>query len=208
MASSSCSGHPGPARGRRRRSWPSVSACPTSRPATCSGPRSATASPVGLEARRYMERGQLVPDDITIQMLLERLSRARRRAGRHPRRLPAQPRPGRGARRGARQGRGSPVDRALSIDVPSRRAGPAPVGPLGLPRQRPRLPRAAPIRRAAPGVCDLRRIAAHPARRRPGRDRPGPTGRDAAEPARRASTTTEPRACCAGDRRRPADRAR
>ena len=30
-------------------------------------------SPVGLEARRYMERGQLVPDDITIQMLLDRL---------------------------------------------------------------------------------------------------------------------------------------
>lgn len=30
-------------------------------------------SPVGLEARRFMERGQLVPDDITIQMLLDRL---------------------------------------------------------------------------------------------------------------------------------------
>lgn len=31
-------------------------------------------SPVGLEARRYMERGQLVPDDITIRMLLARLA--------------------------------------------------------------------------------------------------------------------------------------
>ena len=30
-------------------------------------------SPIGLEARRYMERGQLVPDDITIRMLLDRL---------------------------------------------------------------------------------------------------------------------------------------
>lgn len=30
-------------------------------------------SPIGLEARRYMERGQLVPDDITIKMLLGRL---------------------------------------------------------------------------------------------------------------------------------------
>jgi adenylate kinase len=29
--------------------------------------------PVGLEARRYMERGQLVPDDITIALLLDRL---------------------------------------------------------------------------------------------------------------------------------------
>jgi adenylate kinase len=32
-------------------------------------------SPVGLEARRFMERGQLVPDDITIRMLLDRLGR-------------------------------------------------------------------------------------------------------------------------------------
>lgn len=30
-------------------------------------------SPVGIEARRYMERGQLVPDDITVRMLLDRL---------------------------------------------------------------------------------------------------------------------------------------
>lgn len=30
-------------------------------------------SGVGLEARTYMERGQLVPDDITIRMLLDRL---------------------------------------------------------------------------------------------------------------------------------------
>ncbi|MEX1171124.1 MAG: adenylate kinase [Chloroflexota bacterium] len=33
-------------------------------------------SPVGLQARRYMERGQLVPDDITIAMLLHRLEAA------------------------------------------------------------------------------------------------------------------------------------
>lgn len=31
-------------------------------------------SAVGLEARRYMERGQLVPDEITVQMLLGRLA--------------------------------------------------------------------------------------------------------------------------------------
>jgi adenylate kinase len=33
-------------------------------------------SAVGLEARRFMERGQLVPDDITIAMLLERLGQS------------------------------------------------------------------------------------------------------------------------------------
>jgi adenylate kinase len=32
-------------------------------------------SAIGLEARRYMERGQLVPDEITIHMVLERLER-------------------------------------------------------------------------------------------------------------------------------------
>ena len=31
-------------------------------------------SAMGLEARRYMERGQLVPDEITVQMLLDRLA--------------------------------------------------------------------------------------------------------------------------------------
>ena len=33
------------------------------------------ATPIGLEARRFMERGQLVPDDITIRMLLDRLAK-------------------------------------------------------------------------------------------------------------------------------------
>ena len=33
-------------------------------------------SAVGIEARRYMERGQLVPDSITVKMLLDRLSQA------------------------------------------------------------------------------------------------------------------------------------
>lgn len=38
-------------------------------------------SPMGLEARRFMERGQLVPDDITIRMLLDRLARPDAEAG-------------------------------------------------------------------------------------------------------------------------------
>ncbi len=62
-------------------------------------------SPIGLEARRYMERGQLVPDDITIRMLLDRLAQPRRQGRRAPRWLPAQPHPGRDARRGPRRAR-------------------------------------------------------------------------------------------------------
>jgi adenylate kinase len=32
-------------------------------------------TPLGLEARRYMDAGQLVPDDTTVRLLLERLGR-------------------------------------------------------------------------------------------------------------------------------------
>ncbi|HEY4754121.1 MAG TPA: nucleoside monophosphate kinase, partial [Candidatus Limnocylindrales bacterium] len=38
-------------------------------------------TPLGLEARRYMDAGQLVPDEITIRLLLERLARPDAAAG-------------------------------------------------------------------------------------------------------------------------------
>jgi adenylate kinase len=75
-------------------------------------------SPVGLEARRYMERGQLVPDDITIKMLLERIERRDAAGGvildGFPRnRAQAE------ALDAALAGRGANVDHAVSIEVPS-----------------------------------------------------------------------------------------
>ena len=33
-------------------------------------------TPLGLEAKEFMEKGQLVPDEITVAMLLERISQA------------------------------------------------------------------------------------------------------------------------------------
>lgn len=74
-------------------------------------------SPVGVEARRFMERGQLVPDEITVKMLLERLSRSDAEGGvildGFPRnRAQAQ------ALDEALTKRGAMVDRAVSIDVP------------------------------------------------------------------------------------------
>ena len=73
---------------------------------------------VGREARRYMDQGQLVPDDITIRMLLERLDQRDAAAGAildgFPRtRAQAQALDKELAERGAQ------VDRALNIDVPS-----------------------------------------------------------------------------------------
>jgi adenylate kinase len=75
-------------------------------------------SPIGLEARRYMERGQLVPDDITIQMLLDRLTAPDAAEGvildGFPRnRAQAE------ALATALAERGSTVDRTISIDVPT-----------------------------------------------------------------------------------------
>lgn len=75
-------------------------------------------SPVGLEARRYMERGQLVPDDITIRMLLERIERRDAAGGvildGFPRnRAQAE------ALDAALTGRGAAVDHAVSIEVPA-----------------------------------------------------------------------------------------
>ena len=75
-------------------------------------------SPIGLEARRYMERGQLVPDDITIQMLLDRLTAPDAASGvildGFPRNR-AQAK----ALEAALAESGSQVDRAVTIEVPT-----------------------------------------------------------------------------------------
>ena len=75
-------------------------------------------SPVGIQARRYMERGQLVPDDITIAMLLERLAAPDAADGAildgFPRnRAQAE------ALDAALAERGTSVRRAISIEVPA-----------------------------------------------------------------------------------------
>jgi adenylate kinase len=74
-------------------------------------------SAIGLEARRYMELGQLVPDEITVRMLLERLAQPDAQNGvildGFPRtRLQAQALDASLAEHGAR------VDHAFEIEVP------------------------------------------------------------------------------------------
>jgi adenylate kinase len=75
-------------------------------------------SPIGLEARRFMERGQLVPDDITIRMLLDRLSEPDAAGGAVLDGFPRN-RPQAEALDEALTERGSRVDVAVDIDVPS-----------------------------------------------------------------------------------------
>ncbi len=74
-------------------------------------------SPIGLEARRFMERGQLVPDDITIRMLLDRLDQPDAADGAV---LDGFPRTGAQALAldDALGERGDQVDLAVNIEVP------------------------------------------------------------------------------------------
>ena len=82
-------GHAGARAGR------ASGACRRSPPATCCARRCAAGTPLGREAKRYMDTGALVPDDVMIGLIAERLRQpdAARRV--HPRRLPAHrsPRP-------------------------------------------------------------------------------------------------------------------
>jgi adenylate kinase len=75
-------------------------------------------SPVGLEARRYMARGQLVPDAITIRMVLDRLSREDAAGGAILDGFPRNAAQAEALDEALRE-RGRWVDAALLIDVPS-----------------------------------------------------------------------------------------
>ena len=75
-------------------------------------------TPLGLEARRYMDAGQLVPDEITVKLLLERLGRPDAAAGVI---LDGFPRTGvqAGALDRALADRATTVSAAVLVDVPS-----------------------------------------------------------------------------------------
>jgi adenylate kinase len=75
-------------------------------------------TPLGIEARRYMDAGQLVPDEVTVRLLLERLGRPDAAAGVI---LDGFPRTAVQARAldEALEGRGARVSAAVLVDVPA-----------------------------------------------------------------------------------------
>jgi adenylate kinase len=75
-------------------------------------------TPLGMEARRYMDAGQLVPDEITVKLLLDRLARPDAAAGVI---LDGFPRTGVQAEAldTALAARGSAVSAAVLVDVPA-----------------------------------------------------------------------------------------
>ena len=92
---------------------------------------------VGLKAEQYMSAGQLVPDDVIVGIIRDRLAASRLPAGLLAGRLSAHHRPGRGPRRDARRagdaaGRGPRIAGARKRNCSS--GWPAAAGPTTSPR--------------------------------------------------------------------------
>ena len=85
----------------------------TSRPATCSARRSRRGPRSAAQVEPILAGGELVPDELTIALIRERLSEPDATRRLRARRLPAEPRAGRGARRDARRDRPRPRRRPL-----------------------------------------------------------------------------------------------
>jgi Adenylate kinase len=117
-------------------------------------------TPLGLEARRYMDAGELVPDDVTIAMVGKRLT-DEPGGFIHPRRLSAQRRASAGPRRDARRGREprgrrDRVRRARAPKEPSHRAVAGLKPSMSSPRSALRTPGAFTTPVATPitvGIC-------------------------------------------------------
>ncbi len=160
-------------------------------------------SAIGLEARRFMERGQLVPDDITVRMLLDRLAEPDAAGGRHPRRLPAHEGPGRGARRALAE-HGGRVDHASrSRSRPTSWSAGCPVAGSA-PRTATSTTRPA-TRRACP-VAATSTARRSSSARTTGPRRSGPASRSSSRRSARSPATTASGASCeAVDGRHPVE---
>ena len=189
-------GAPGAGKGTPGRGPPSGSASRTSRPATCSARPSATARrSASRRAATWSEASSCPTTSRSGCCSTGSASRDARRR-RDPRRLPANRRPGRGARRGARRARRR-VDRAVEHRGPADELVRRLSGRWICAASGPRLQRGDP---PAAGARRLRRrrLAAHPARGRPGRDRSGPgSHQQLGAPARGRRLLPRARASCA-----------
>ena len=154
-----------------------------------------------------MRSGELVPDDMMVRMFLDRLDQPDATRGRHPRRLPAHPAPGRGARRGPRRRGAARRPGAAHRGARSRTSsGGWPAAASARPAATSTTSRSNPPR--CPGVCD---IDGSPLVHRADDDEADGPGADgpAARPARRGRRLLpRPRASCVPVDGRRADRGR
>ena len=132
----------------------------TSPRATCCARRVKQGTPLGLEAKPYMDRGDLVPDAVILGIIKEALARARRRQGRRARRRRAHRAAGRGTRPRVKE-LGRQVDAVLLFDIDDEGDRAAPQQPRSV-----RLPDAVHRARAGRAVRQGRRHARAPQGRR------------------------------------------
>ncbi len=97
-------------------------------------------TPLGVAAKAYMERGALVPDEVTVGMLLERLAAPDAARGVILDGFPRTRSQAEALDRALAE-RGAAVEAALLRRRPRRRAAPAPLRALALRGRRPHLPR-------------------------------------------------------------------
>ena len=181
-STSSCSAPPAPARARRPSASWRASGCRTSRPATSCAPRSRRAPRWDSRRKRHMDAGELVPDEVVIGIVRDRLAEPDTANGLPARRLPAHDRAGRASRRACSPRRAAPSPTSCSSTCPrtswssaSPDVAPAPgCGKLynvtfDPPRARGRLRRLR--RRALAARRRQRGDGAQPARRLPQPDR-------------------------------------
>ena len=121
-----------------------------------------------------MNEGQLVPDEVVIGLVEERLRQAGREGRLHPRRLPAHHAAGGGARRACWRSSAAPSSRSIDVQVPEATLVERLGGRLSCPKDGASYHvKFTPPKKA--GVCDTCGTALDHARRRPARgDRAAP----------------------------------
>ena len=153
-------------------------------------------TPLGLEAKAFMDRGDLVPDDVTIAMVRDRLREPDAVAGLPARRLPAHRAAGRRARRHPARVRQQARRRARARGR-RRRGHPAAVRAADLPVLQPRSGTSTSTRRPPRASATSTAASSTSATTtRPRRSRTGCTSTPSRR--RRWSPTTPSAACSSG----------
>ena len=107
----------GPVRAPRASASRKTCDCPTTRPATSSAAAVRDETELGASAKEYMDRGDLVPDEVIVGVIAERIDSSEALDGFILDGFPRTDAAGRGARREARPSSAAAVTAVLLIDV-------------------------------------------------------------------------------------------
>ena len=151
---------------------------------------------LGAAAKEYMDRGDLVPDEVIVGLIAERVARAEAGRRLHPRRLSADDRPGRGAGR-EDGGAGPEADRRRPDRGLGRRGRAPPRRPPHLRQGGAHLPPRVRSPEERGHLRHLRRPPRDPRRRQARGHSPPPRGVPLEDGAA-GGAITRARGCCGG----------